>query len=419
MLACVGPRLRRPLRATEPVDFNVYYSAAVLVRQGQAASLYTGADTGVNPQKLAAPADSPLSLAAHARGLTYVALYVYPPLLADLMLPLTALPPRQAADTWLWVNLAFLFITGLLTVKLLDLRWRSPATAAIFVAVFCFTPVLQCLHDGQITVMLLLLWTAGLLFYRRDQMYAAGLIFALATAIKLTPALVLAPVLLWRQWRLVGAYLVSLAAFAAICVRFDTWHSSLISLTRVIPAMSVALPYYTNYSLAAALERFLALCRHTTLMPDELSHLTLLGAKAVSAAVLLITCAVIAIRRPAADRREQVMALGLFSLLAPILSPVSWFHAYAMSFAAFVLLWAECFRRPVGSAYLALLTIVSLLLGTAVSENALQALAGPGTHLLSAATLQLGQLLAAVSLILYRLWRTGTFGNTESLPAQA
>ena len=58
------------------------------------------------------------------------------------------------------------------------------------------------------------------------------------------------------------------------------------------------------------------------------------------------------------------MILGLLGLLAPILSPVSWIHAYATAFLPLCLLWGEVLRRRVSGIYLALLTLASLLVGS-------------------------------------------------------
>lgn len=404
---CLAPRLRHPLPATYPVDFNVYYSASLLVRQGHASALYTGADSGADPQKAVAAVGTPILRAAQSQGLSFVGLYVYPPLLADLLLPLTAVDLKTATGIWLVTNGFFLLLTALLVIRLLRIPVFSAKAALVAVPIFCFTPALQCLVDGQITIFLLLLWAAGMVLYREDRLYAAGAIFALATAIKLTPALVLLPFLIWRTWRFVGAFVATLAGLALLCLWVDTPHLLVTYFTRVMPAMSGAIPYFTNFSLAAAVQRSITAVRMGTVaaFPDTLARSTVLAGRIAAGGALLALLALIARAGGATRKQDRVMVLGLLSLAAPILSPVSWFHAYAMAFIAFALLWHEALTTPVSNAYLLGLTTISLLLGSAVSENALPWLLYSRHDVTLAACLQFAQLALALAIIYYRIWR--------------
>ncbi len=405
LVTCLAPRLRRPVPAIHPVDFNVYYTASLLVHEGNAAQLYTGADTGADPQKAIAAAGTPIYRAARSQGLSFVGLYVYPPLLADLLLPLTAVGLKAATQIWLVANGTFILFTALLLVKLLKIPLLDAKGGLILLSLLCFTPVLQCLVDGQITIFLLLLWVAGLVLYQEDRLYAAGAVFALATAIKLTPALVLVPFLIWRKWRLVGAFLVSLLGCALVSLWVNTPHALETYFTRVMPAMSGSIPYITNFSLAAATERLITLLRtgFVAPYPQALSPSAIGAGRAASVGTLLALVALIARTGKATGKRDQIMVLGLLSLMAPILSPVSWFHAYAMAFVAFVLLWRESLLDSVGTFYLIGLTAISLLLGSAVSENLMSMLVGSGRHAALASCLQFGQLAAATGVVFYRI----------------
>ena len=431
VLTCIAPRLRRLELPTYPADFNVYYAASMLVRQGQAAQLYRGADTGADPQKALAPTDSALYRVARAQGLTFVGLYVYPPILADLLVPFTALSLPSATRLWLLTNCIFLLLSALLVIRLLRLRFRSWPAALTLLTVFCFTPALQCLVDGQITILLLLLWAAGMVLYQKDQETASAVLFALATAIKLTPALIVLPFLIWRKWRFVGTFVCSLVCLALLSLWVDTPEALQTYIARVLPAMSGSIPYYTNSSLAAATQRLITLLRTGSIapFPPALPPTTVLWGRVVTTGVLVALFALIARNGRRVSKEGQLMVLGLLSLMAPILSPVSWFHAYTTAFVAFARLWRKLFVRPNGTAYLVALTAASLLLGTAVGENLLPLLLQAGQQTL-ACLLQLGQLLTAIGVAFYELWtlkerpespQTGTHDGTEpshlALPA--
>lgn len=407
VLTCVAPRFRRLTLPTYPADFNVYYCAAQLVRHGQASALYTGADTGADPQKAPAPWGSPISRAAEAQHLPFVGLYVYPPILADLLIPFTSVSLATATPLWLATNGVFLLLTAFLVVRLLRLPVLSWRAALIFLVLACFTPALQCLVDGQITILLLLLWAAGMVFYQEEHELSAGAVFALAAAIKLTPGIVLIPFLLWKRWRVAYAFLGSLAALTLFCLVVDTPHALHVFLTRVAPAMSGAIPNYTNYSLPAATQRLVTLLRTggVPAYPQNLPASTVLLGRMSSVVTFAALLALMVRTARNLSRAQQVMTLGLLSLMAPVLSPVSWFHAYATAFLAFVVLWQDAFRRRIGAAYLVALTAVTLLLGSAVSENLMSWLVLASEHAGLASALQIGQLIAATTVVFVQLWR--------------
>lgn len=388
------------------MDFNVYYAAGALVRSGHATEIYIGADRGVDPQEVWATAGLPIGQVALAHGLPGVGLYVYPPLLADLTAPLTILPLPQAANLWLALNLALLLLTAVLLARLFDFPLLSPHAALLVIAALAFTPALQALTLGQITITLLLLWAEGLLLYRTGHPLSAGAVFALAAALKLTPVLVLLPFVLWRAWRVVGGFLFAALLMAAFCLAINSPPVVLSYFTRVLPAMARATPDYSNYSLTVAAARLWTALGSSTLAPRPalLASTAIHAGKLTVLTVLGLMVWLITRLGPRIRPSDRMVVLALLGLLAPILSPVSWFHAYATAFIAFAFLWREALTARLHPVLLALLLVVSLCLGSPVFENILPILALSSRHALAAAGLQCAELLAAVALVLGRLW---------------
>ena len=106
---------------------------------------------------------------ARKLGLPQVRMYVYPPILADLLLPLSGLGPRQAGYAWLLGNVAMLVVIGWLGVQLPEVPWNSKISAAVYFGLLSMFPVMNALEMGQITIPLLLLWMLGFHLYKRDQ----------------------------------------------------------------------------------------------------------------------------------------------------------------------------------------------------------------------------------------------------------
>ena len=117
------------------LDFLVYYTAASLVRSNLSPHIYDDADTGVDPQLRSASENTCLATAARARGIDKVMLYVYPPTLADLLVPLSFLPAPAAVIAWTLVNLIALLCVAFLLARMIGIHFIS--TGGLAVAAFC------------------------------------------------------------------------------------------------------------------------------------------------------------------------------------------------------------------------------------------------------------------------------------------
>ncbi len=127
-------------------DFNVYYIAAFGFRQGidvyALARDYASANA---PQWVA------LAEAAHVEY--YAPPYRYPPLTAQLVLPLTLLDARTAGLIWLTLTaLAFMLSAWLMA----GLASTPEGPALAFALMLIFVPALTTLHAGQVNGFVLL-----------------------------------------------------------------------------------------------------------------------------------------------------------------------------------------------------------------------------------------------------------------------
>jgi Protein of unknown function (DUF2029). len=162
--------------------------------------------------------------------------YLYPPVLAELMMPLALLPLPLAAYVWFLISLSAAVVAARLSATLADLQrnegsetprqlpTRSTANVnqrlvtfitdlstrrsfiALLVAVILLRFILDNFKLGQVNLIITALAVAHVYFYATNRLRWSVLMFALAVAIKLTPALLLAYHLAKRRWR-----------FAAVC----------------------------------------------------------------------------------------------------------------------------------------------------------------------------------------------------------
>jgi alpha-1,2-mannosyltransferase len=159
-------------------DFAVYYAAARSIRDG--ASVYAPALAWVDAgYTVHAPAPDPLG---------GVSPYVYPPIFAVELIPLTFLPLPVATVIWSAFTMACLLAAAYLLVGLLfpgASGWAKLVAVLMLGAIITFfQPARSTLYFGQADALLLLLMTLGLAAFARGRDRSAALWLAAAIAIK-------------------------------------------------------------------------------------------------------------------------------------------------------------------------------------------------------------------------------------------
>ncbi len=169
-------------------DFNLYYIAADGFHRGVDVYSLARDYTGTNQPRWA-------ELAARHNIEYYAPPYRYPPLTAQLVLPLTLLPPLVAGTMWI----ALTAITFILSAWLLGKSSRLPYGAPLaYLLLFLFVPPLTTMHAGQVNGLLLLTLSLAVYSLARRDWIGAGIGLALGALLKLIP-LVLVLYLPWRR----------------------------------------------------------------------------------------------------------------------------------------------------------------------------------------------------------------------------
>ena len=170
------------------LDFHVYYQASRALGRGE--DIYLA---GISPP------------------------YIYPPLLAILVLPLSALHVTAATIIWKLLQHIFLIAAGWLLARLLPAAIR-PLAVGIFFLAWLTAPVQTEIRVGQVNSLILLLITAMLYLILGGRTPSAGAnpsplsvpaifagaLLALAVSIKVLPVLLVA-YLWWRGPRVAAA----------------------------------------------------------------------------------------------------------------------------------------------------------------------------------------------------------------------
>lgn len=216
-------------------DFSHFYAAARAVRMGMGPGIYS-------PELLLQIDRMPGGCAGTALQIPYI----NPPLLAILLQPLTSLSCSDAFRVWRLVSLA---IWAGVTVLFAWQVWqrstqrgatpaRSAMAAAVIIALSAFSyTVLDGLWLGQVHLLILGGIVLAWWLRERNQPFAAGMILAAITLIKLLPAVLIVYFLLRRDWRvLVGVAIGTVLLFGVMLVG----GGGLPTMLAMIPALTSA-----------------------------------------------------------------------------------------------------------------------------------------------------------------------------------
>ena len=383
----------------------MYDTAATLVRRGLSTHIYDGADTGQDPQLRFIAPNTVFAHTAAGLGLPFVRMYVYPPILADLLVPFGGMPAYRAGYVWLGCQLLMLAGIGVLALRVTGLHWRSHGGLALLFGLISLFSVMDALEVGQITLLLLLLWMLSLYWLQRDRMWLSALALALASSIKLTPLIAVLPFLLWRNWKWLRAFVVCTVLLVGVMAAVNSPAVLLNYVQHVTPAMSRGVPHPGNRSISSALQ-MVYLTRHGETMElfdragaGAVPAVLLLLGKLLPLACLLAAAAFVALRLRHVARQQQVEVLAAFAVLSVVVSPVSWVHAYVVAFPLLFLLWQATFARRMTRAQTVLLVVISLDLGGALLDDLVRIALHAGDQTGALLTL-LGPLSALTAVVL-------------------
>lgn len=354
-------------------DFRVYFFAAKTLKDIPNANIYVGAEDR-NPQKVSAPATSPLAISARKEGFAEIDQYVYPPVLADLLRPMAFLSFRKAERLWRLINVFFLVVSLLVLGKLASFRTFSLEMAILTVLGICFQPIHESLYLGQIEILLLMLLTIGITAYAKGMQALAAGAFVLAAGIKVTPLMLFPLFVIWWE-RSILAYYLLFSAGELFSLLLLNGRQMLVSSVHVLSMMGGGVYDSTNKCLNSLVGWiYLGHLVGADYIIRNDSHfsatLPLLG-KGVSAAFYVACLVGVWRNRKNTKNADRILVLSVFLLVALNVSPVSWRHAYSIAFLSISYLWIRILRGFGNWLHTALLTVLSFSIGTIFVDYAL------------------------------------------------
>jgi len=186
--------------------------------------------------------------------------YVYPAAFAAMLVPLTWLPNDLAVRLWLLLIQGSIVASVVIMYAVLG-RPRRPELLALVTVLTTFFPLLNTMWTGAMNALLLLLLTAAWACWRKRADVASGSLIAIAAVFKIFPVVVLGYLAWRRDWRLVGAAVVTGIAGLGLCLLVTGLAHNLYYFGEMLPHLAVGTGFRENQSLAGLSAR---LCNPAT-----------------------------------------------------------------------------------------------------------------------------------------------------------
>ena len=330
------------------IDFPHYYVAAKLAGSAHPSQHPLYYATRENKEAVLdriAP-DTEWNQVAHQNGLGDTLHFSAPPIVATLLVPLGRLPYQLAFMVWRVLTDLFFFLAIWICLKLCQAL--SPATLLICtLAGFAFQPFALTLEKGQFGALLLLTWSAGVLFEEKKQDVLSALMLALATIVKLTPLLAIGVFLVRRRWKWLAFYALWMVLLMGIGVWHLGWQNHRLYLSK-LSTLSCGVPGPYNYSLCGLVQNtyYRTILSYSQTPAQTPSGLCVFN-KALGFAIYLI---VLWFLRSKNRRGDIVWDMVVMSLITLLISPFTWRHYYVLEILPLMFVWfllkAGRFSRP-------------------------------------------------------------------------
>ena len=145
-----------------------------------------------------------------------VVAYIYPPLLAFILIPLTLIPPYIVKVIWFFLNIFLIYLSFKLLLNTIDQKNINIFSLSFFSIFFTLRFFMDNSNLGQINIVILFLCGLTLYFFTLRKDFLAGIFLASAIVIKVTPIFLLFYFVFKREFKLSFYTLSSLIFFLLI-----------------------------------------------------------------------------------------------------------------------------------------------------------------------------------------------------------
>jgi len=355
---------------TVPYDFSAYYRAGKLARDGQLLYYFPSNAPAKSFLRLRIDDATPYGRPSDSTDISNPPLllpYVTPPFVALLMEPFGFVTWQVAYSVWRIAIALVCFVALFLSIRIAAVEKRFDFVGfAVGVGVLCaFFPFKAQITLGQIDCVIFLAWTLGTWLILKHRPVGSSLCYATATAIKVSPILVVPLMLMRRQWRWLAYYMLWSLVILGLSIWAVGWQNHVLWLTKVSPLLSCGVEHFANRSLAGFVT---GICNSGQLLGLVVPPGICTFNRGLCALCYLGFLGWCWTKRKSADGLTH--ELVFMTVVCLLVSPVSWPGHYLLATLPLTYLWVKTLARRVSSTKfeLGLLSAVTLVLGIGVPE---------------------------------------------------
>ncbi len=286
--------------------------------------------------------------------------YTYPPLFAQILLPLCLLQYQTFTAIWMILNIIAGFACILFTFKLIFREKQNNYLLLSLIVLFSLEslPFKTNILNGQAHFIVYLLIILSLLFFRKRRLWLSSLFLSLATFIKIFPVIFMLYFLLKKDLKYIIKFIVS--SIALLCLSIiafgpKMWINYVFYFSDIFLKGKRTLfsLYFNTYQNNKSLRAFLF-----NLIEPGAPGSSKLGLIYLTFIVLFLVLSILVILR----RRDDIIyAFSILGIVAVVLSPMSWRHHYVMAVLPFLYLLFQYLREKRYIPVLILCLLVALI----------------------------------------------------------
>lgn len=309
----------------KPLDFNVYYITATAFRAGE------------NPYTFGIWGERWTAWASKLGITNFHPPYRYPPLVAQLVAPLTLLSPSVAAAVWLAASALALVVAAWWIGRSSPYYWSIPLALVLMLG---FVPPLTTLYTGQVNALVLAALAFSLYGFARQRSGVMGAGVATGTMLKLFPLPLLAYLGWRRQWQAAAVCVVLIVLLLLSSMVLIRWEGLQSYVRNILylgePTRLSPLPF--NQAFTGFFARLLTRNDAGWSLMDNPALARVLARCASSVLVI----ATVLMCWPTGDlRRTFRLEYTLVIVATQLITPYAWYHQFTLLFIPFAILAEE------------------------------------------------------------------------------
>jgi len=289
--------------------------------------------------------------------------YIYPPLLAQLTLPLAKLSQSAYFRFFYVLNILLTFFGLYLLIDLLELWSSRTILPALFPFILLLVnePLLTTIHHGQVNLIVFDAILLSLIFQKKGEPFPAAFFLSLAVFIKIYPILFILPFFSSKRLKYLMAFAANSAALLAVSIAVSGWKPwrdfvrSMLDLFLKKTDSPFTQGFQNSFG-NVSLKGFLTQGFARFHFPEALVAPVFV----VLAALFLIL--VLAYRKKRPVSADPAFASSAFFVLTLVLAPITWSHHFVILFFPLTYLFGKMIREKRYAGFLPLVILAGLIL---------------------------------------------------------